>query len=98
MAGRARHLRRQWNQALFLRLHVHDDTIEHADIAEPFATLTTPTLPDELDRHATSTNTPTVASNGRGSNKNQIVGAAGFEPTISAPQTPRDTRLRYAPM
>jgi DNA invertase Pin-like site-specific DNA recombinase len=71
------HLRRQWNQALFLRLHVHDDTIEHADIAEPFATLTAPTLPDALDRHATSTNTPTVTSNGRGSNKNQIVGEQG---------------------
>lgn len=99
------HLRRQWNQALFLRLHVHDATIQHADIAEPFATLTTPTLPDELDHHghnsrqaARSTHTATVASNGRGSNKNQIVGAAGFEPTVSAPQTPRDTRLRYAPM
>jgi site-specific DNA recombinase len=46
------HLRRQWNQALFLQLHVHDDTIQHADIAEPFATLTTPTLPAELDHHA----------------------------------------------
>jgi hypothetical protein len=75
------HLRRQWNQALFLRLDVHDNTIEHADIAEPFATLTTPTLPDELDHHqhdsrqaARGTNTRTVASNGRGSNKNQIAG------------------------
>jgi hypothetical protein len=56
------HLRRQWNQALFLRLHVHDDTIEHAGIAEPFATLTTPTLPNELDHRAASANTRTVAS------------------------------------
>lgn len=29
------HLRRQWNQALFLRLHIHDNDIDHADIAEP---------------------------------------------------------------
>lgn len=43
-------------------------------------------------------NTPTVASNGRGSNKNQTVGAAGFEPALSRPQTERDTRLRHAPM
>jgi site-specific DNA recombinase len=71
------HLRRQWNQALFLRLHVHDDTIEHADIAEPFATLTTPTLPHELDHDAASKNTHTATSNGRGSNKDQIVGAPG---------------------
>lgn len=77
------HLRRQWNQALFLRLHVHNDTIQHADIAEPFATLTTPTLPDELDTHepqAASMNTPTVASNSRGSNKNQIIGGDGGRP------------------
>jgi site-specific DNA recombinase len=98
------HLRRQWNQALFLRLHVHDDTIEHADIAEPFATLTTPTLPDELDHHrhdsrqaARGTNTRTASSNGRGSNKNQIVGAAGFEPTTFRSQSECATRLRYAP-
>ena len=48
------HLRRQWNQALFLRLHVHDQDIQHAEIAEPFATLTTPSLPDELDNPSTS--------------------------------------------
>jgi site-specific DNA recombinase len=92
------HLRRQWNQALFLRLHVHNDTIEHADIAEPFATLTTPTLPDELDHHAASTNTPTVTSNDRGSNKHQIVGAAGFEPATPCSQSRCATRLRHAPM
>jgi site-specific DNA recombinase len=92
------HLRRQWNQALFLRLHVHDDTIEHADIAEPFATLTTTSLTHELDHDAAGTNTPTVASNGSGSNKNQIVGAAGFEPATPATQTRCDTRLRHAPM
>lgn len=71
----------------FLRLHVHDDTIEHADIAEQLATLTTPTLPHELDHHehgsreaARSANTPTAASNGHGSNENQIVGVNAFEP------------------
>jgi hypothetical protein len=51
-----------------------------------FATLTTPTLPDELDSHehdsrqAAKANATTVASNGHGSNKTQIVGGAGFEP------------------
>jgi hypothetical protein len=69
------HLRRQWNQAPFLRLHVHDDTIKHADIAEPFATLTTP----DLDQRAASANTRTVTSHGRGSNKNQIVGEIGSD-------------------
>jgi len=29
------HLRRQWNQALFLRLLVHDEDIHEAEIAEP---------------------------------------------------------------
>jgi site-specific DNA recombinase len=97
------YLRRQWNQALFLRLHVHDQNIEHAEIAEPFATLTPPTLPDELDNHehdarqAAKANTTTVASNGHGSNRDQIVGAAGFEPAIPRPQSECDTRLRYAP-
>jgi hypothetical protein len=99
------HLRRQWNQALFLRLHVHDQDIEHAEIAEPFATLTTPSLPDELDhpeqepRHTPAQNSQDAATafNGHGSNKTQIVGAAGFEPALSRPQTERDTRLRHAP-
>ncbi len=45
------HLRRQWNQALFLRLHVHDQDIQHAEIAEPFATLANPTLTTALDHH-----------------------------------------------
>jgi hypothetical protein len=49
---------RKENQAVFLRLHVHDDTIEHADIAEPFATLTTPSLPHELGHGAASTTRP----------------------------------------
>jgi hypothetical protein len=30
--------------------------------------------------------------------RREKIGAAGFEPAISAPQKPRDTRLRYAPM
>ncbi len=85
------HLRRQWNQALFLRLLVHDQDIEHAEIAEPFATLTVPTLPDELASHeqnahqAAKAHTATVASNGHGSNKTQIVGETGFEPATARP-------------
>ena len=97
------HLRRQWNQALFLRLHVHDQNIEHAEIAEPFATLTTPSLPDQLDSHeydsrqAAKANTTTAASNGHGSNRDQPVGAPGFEPGTSPTRTARATRLRHAP-
>jgi len=99
------HLRRQWNQALFLRLLVHDQDIQHAEIAEPFATLTTPSLPDELDhpehepRHtpAQDPQDAAVASNGHGSNKDQTVGAPGFEPGTSPTRTARATRLRHAP-
>ena len=87
------HLRRQWNQALFLRLHVHDQDIQHAEIAEPFATLTTPTLPDHLDhpeqepRHTPPQDSQdhAAASNGHGSNKDQIVGETGFEPATARP-------------
>lgn len=42
-------------------------------------------------------NTATVASDCRGSNEKQRVGAAGFEPAISRTQIERDTRLRHAP-
>lgn len=62
-------------------------------------------LPDELDHHEheprhTPAHNPqdaAAASNGHGSNKDQIVGAAGFEPAIPRPQSECDTRLRYAP-
>ncbi|MGH3991134.1 MAG: hypothetical protein ACRDSN_01560, partial [Pseudonocardiaceae bacterium] len=40
------HLRRQWNQALFERLLIYDDRVEEADVAEPFATLSDPSLPE----------------------------------------------------
>ena len=87
------HLRRQWNQALFLRLLVHDQDIQHAEIAEPFATLTTPSLADELDdpehepRHTPAQNPQDAAAafNGHGSNKGQIVGETGFEPATARP-------------
>lgn len=52
------HLRRQWNQALFERLLVHDDRIEKAEVAEPFATLTDPDLPQKLDGTATRAKPP----------------------------------------
>lgn len=77
------HLRRQWNQAFFLRLHVHDEDIERADIAEPFATLTAPDLDRALDGHHTQGSSrsarrkahPTTAiANSHGSNKTQTVG------------------------
>jgi len=43
------HLRRQWNQALFERLLVYDEKIGEAEIAEPFATLADPQLPEALN-------------------------------------------------
>ena len=99
------HLRRQWNQALFLRLLVHDQDIQHAEIAEPFATLTTPSLADELDdpehepRHTPAQNPQDAAAafNGHGSNKGQIVGETGFEPATARPPAGCATRLRHSP-
>lgn len=64
------HLRRQWNQALFERLVVHDDEIEATEIAEPFATLADPELPARLGREAV---TQTAASSGGGSNEGLLV-------------------------
>jgi hypothetical protein len=70
------------------RFRERDQDIEHAEIAEPFATLTTPTLPDELDhleqepRHtpAQDSQDQATASNGHGSNKGQIVEKGSAEP------------------
>ncbi len=99
------HLRRQWNQALFLRLHVHDQDIQHAEIAEPFATLANPSLATTLDHHEQrphKTRTrggqnSAVAFNGGGSNKAQIVGETGFEPATARPPAGCATRLRHSP-
>jgi site-specific DNA recombinase len=88
------HLRRQWNQALFERLVVHDDEIQATEIAEPFATLADPELPARLGREAV---TQTAASSGGGSNEGLLVGAPGFEPGTSPTRTVRATRLRHAP-
>jgi len=76
------HLRRQWNQALFERILVHDDRIDQTEIAEPFATLTDPELPQRLDGNATN---ETAASSGGGSNEALIVGETGFEPATARP-------------
>jgi hypothetical protein len=46
------HLRRQWNQALFERLVIYDEGISGAEVAEPFATLADPRLPDQLSGKA----------------------------------------------
>jgi site-specific DNA recombinase len=85
-------LRRQWNQALFERFVIRDEDVEEASFAEPFATLVDPYLPRRLSRSRR-----TAAVSGDGSNKGPLVGAAGFEPAISATQRQRDTRFRYAP-
>lgn len=88
------HLRRQWNQALFERLVVYDERIADAEVAEPFATLADPGLPDRLDGEAV---TGTGASSGGGSNEELLIGAPGFEPGTSPTRTVRATRLRHAP-
>jgi site-specific DNA recombinase len=88
------HLRRQWNQALFERLLVHDDRVEESEVAEPFATLADPELPRRLEGNATE---ETAASSGGGSNEAVIVGATGFEPATFRPPAECATRLRHAP-
>ena len=71
------HLRRQWNQALFERLVVHDADIETTEIAEPFATLADRALPKRLSVKAAAR---TSLSSGGGSKDAALVGEAGFEP------------------
>ena len=88
------HLRRQWNQALFERLVVHDDEIEATEIAEPFATLADPELPTRLGRGAV---TQTGASSGGGSNEGLLIGETGFEPATARPPAECATRLRHSP-
>jgi site-specific DNA recombinase len=88
------HLRRQWNQALFERLVVYDESIADAEVAEPFATLADPELPKRLAGEAV---TGTDASSGGGSNEELLIGAPGFEPGTSPTRTVRATRLRHAP-
>jgi site-specific DNA recombinase len=88
------HLRRQWNQALFERFLVVDDDLNRAPLAEPFATLADPTLPDRLNAARRS---KTAALSGGGSNEALLVGAPGFEPGTSPTRTVRATRLRHAP-
>jgi hypothetical protein len=75
--GAPGHLRRQWNQALFERLLVYDDRIADAEVAEPFATLADPELPDRLDGESV---TKTGASSGGGSNEELLIGAIGLGP------------------
>jgi hypothetical protein len=89
------HLRRQWNQALFERLVVYDERIADAEVAEPFATLADPELPDRLDGEAV---TGTGASSGGGSNEELLlIGETGFEPATARPPAECATRLRHSP-
>ncbi len=57
-----RHLRRQWNHALFERLIVRDDDIEATEVAQPFATLADPELPDRLGCEAVTQTAPLLAA------------------------------------
>lgn len=74
------HLRRQWNQALFERLMVYDEKIGEAEIAEPFATLADPKLPQALSGKLPASN---AVSSGRGSSEGVPVELAGLEPATS---------------
>jgi hypothetical protein len=65
-----------------------------AEIAEPFATLADPDLPQRLDGGAAGR---TAASSGGGSNEALTVGATGFEPATFRPPAECATRLRHAP-
>jgi hypothetical protein len=86
-------LRRQWNQALFERLIAYDERIADAAVAEPFATLADPELPEQLDREAVSG----TGASGGGSNEGLLIGATGFEPATARPPAECATRLRHAP-
>ena len=72
------HLRRQWNQALFERLLVYDDRIGEAEVAEPFATLADPKLPESLGGKATASSS---VYSGGGSSEAIPVGREGLEPS-----------------
>ena len=89
-----RHLHRRWNQALFERLIVYDERIADAEVAEPFATLADPELPELLDGEAV---TGTDASSGGGSNEELLIGETGFEPATARPPAECATRLRHSP-
>ncbi len=89
------HLRRQWNQALFERLLVHDDRIDQAEVAEPFATLANPELPLQLGG---STTDMTAVSSGSGSNEALVVGWGRFELPTSASRTQRSAKLSHHPV
>lgn len=94
-------LRRQWNQALFTPFVVKNDGEVEADLTEPFATLADPALPTRLGspgrrRHSTA-RVRSAHSVGRGSNKEVLVGATGFEPATFRPPVECATRLRHAP-
>lgn len=80
---------REWrntrSQVLFERLLVHDNRIEEAEVAEPFATLADPDLPRQL------AGTATAASSCGGSNEALIIGKVRCEPATGL-------RCRQAPI
>lgn len=82
-------------------------TTDHRVLYQQFATLTAPDLPHTLDGHvpqrsrrpaARDAHTTAATSCGHGSNKTQTVGAAGFEPAVSSPQTTRDNQASLRPV
>jgi site-specific DNA recombinase len=73
------HLRRQLNQAFFLRIYVRDDEVSGADLAEPFASLFAPDLPRLLEKAPPRRG----YKKWLGSREKVLVELAGLEPATS---------------
>ncbi len=78
-------LRRQLNQAFFLRVYIRDDDVVDADLAEPYASLFNPDLPSLLEKAAPRRS----YKKGLGSREKVLVEPAGIEPATFALQTRR---------
>ena len=75
--------RRQWNQAFFTKLLVHDDEIRDDERAAPFDDLLDPKFPARVERGRAA---PSKGHFDRpGSNKRLLVGTTGFEPATFRP-------------
>jgi site-specific DNA recombinase len=73
------HLRRQLNQAFFVRVYVQDDEVVGAELAAPFASLLRPDLPDLIENPAPRRSNKKEL----GSREAVLVELAGLEPATS---------------
>jgi site-specific DNA recombinase len=109
--GASPEIRRQFNQAFFHKLNVHEDGEVTHDLAEPFKILLDPQLARRLSQDANAQNGASNAaepgkaisendltqSEAVGSNFDTVVGAPGFEPGTSSLSETRSNQLSYAP-